>query len=380
MFKLEQLYKTTGVALSSTLLVATLALTSATAGTDTAGSRTYANGKQVIDGGVTYNVTDAKAGPYYINTQPQKDFTFGRKPTETEIAAWNIDVMFNGEGLPEGSGSVEDGDELFEEKCAMCHGDFGAGGKGYPTIAGSGSTKSLKNQRINGHEEGPERVIGSYWPYASTLFWYTQSAMPFPHPKSLSDDETYALVAYMLSINNVKIDGEELDDEYVLDREKFLKIVMPNKDGFEPIVEGKDGIENVRKYYNDFSNYGNGTRCMKDCIDKVNIVRIKMEMKDFDPPLSTERNLPQVDESTAPTAPGKKTYEASCSVCHATDAMGAPPFGDKAAWINVTQKGMDKVYSNAINGINGMPPKGGAMDLTDAQMKEVIDYMVESSK
>lgn len=387
MFKLEQLYKTIG----ATVMVGALSLTACNAANDTTkdaaqatsqdASRTYTDGKKVIDGGVTYPLLESKSGPYYINTQAQKDFTFGRKPTETEIKAWNIDVMYYGEGLPEGSGSVEDGDSLFEEQCAMCHGDFGAGGKGYPTIAGTGSTASLKNQRINGHEEGPERAIGSYWPYASTLFWYTKSAMPFPHPKSLSADETYALVAYMLSVNHIKIDGEELEDEYVLNKEKFLKIKMPNIDGFEPEIRGKDGIENTRNYFNDPSNYGNGTRCMKDCIDKVNVVRIKMPMENFQPPLSVERSLPKEDASAvAVVSPGKKTYDASCAVCHATDAMGAPAVGDKKAWAAVLEKGIDKVYHNATAGINAMPPKGGNMDLTEAQLKEVVDYMAGASK
>jgi cytochrome c len=95
--------------------------------------------------------------------------------------------------------------------------------------------------------------------------------------------------------------------------------------------------------------------------------------------LSSEKTLPEVTEA-APAAPGKDTYDASCKVCHETDAMGAPAVGDKAAWTAVLEKGIDQVYHNAINGINGMPPKGGAMDLSEAQMKEVVDYMVESSK
>lgn len=344
-------------------------------------SREYTNGKKVIDGGVTYPVIDKKRGPYAVNTQKAKDFGYGRTPTKNEIDAWNIDVMYYGEGLPEGEGSVEDGDELFDEKCAMCHGDFGAGGLGYPTIAASTpGTGSLKNQRVFGKADGPERVIGTYWPYASTLFWYTQSAMPFPHPKSLSNDEVYALVAYMLSINGVEIDGEELEDEYVLDREKFLKIVMPNVNGFEPEIRGKDGIENVRTYYNNFSNYGNGTRCMTDCIKgEPNVVRIKFAIDDFEPPLSTVRKLPDEPETKA-ISYGQKIYEANCAVCHATDMMGAPEVGNRDAWTAVTAKGIEKVYHNAINGINGMPPKGGVMDLTDKQLKEVVDYMISESK
>jgi len=207
------------------------------------------------------------------------------------------------------------------------------------------------------------------------------ACMPITYNFTLSDDETYALVAYLLSINEIEIDGVELDDDYVLDRKKFLKIKMPNADGFVPNINGKDGLENVRKFNNNVKNFGNGKRCMKDCIDgKVHIVRIKAEMKDFHPPMSTKRDLPKVEASAGSIHPGKKVYEETCSVCHATDKMGAPDVGNKEAWTAVVKKGKDIVYANGIKGINGMPPKGGKTDLSDAQFKEVVDYMIEASK
>ncbi|MCH9739800.1 MAG: c-type cytochrome [Epsilonproteobacteria bacterium] len=349
-------------------------------------AKTTASGEQAIDGGAVYKVVDGMYTSYAVNTQEMKDFKYGKTPSKTEEAAWDIDVMPDGTGLPEGSGSVERGDELYEEQCAMCHGEFGMGGKGsrstYPTLSvGEASIESLTYQRVGDNTDGPKRVIGTYWPYASTIFWYVQSGMPFPHPKSLSDDDTYALTAYLLSANEITIDGEELDDEYVLDREKFLKIKMPNQDGFIPNIDGPTGPADVKKFYNDPSNYGNGTRCMKDCLDgkKPNIVRIKTEISNFEPPMSIERNI-KVEEAAGPVHPGLKVYEASCSVCHATDAMGAPNVGNKEAWDAALEKGIDKVYSNGIDGINAMPPKGGAVDLTDAQFKAAVDYMIENSK
>jgi cytochrome c len=90
--------------------------------------------------------------------------------------------------------------------------------------------------------------------------------------------------------------------------------------------------------------------------------------------------MPAKKEGAAGTEhPGKKTYEASCAVCHATDAMGAPRVGDKKAWAAVLKKGIDKVYHNALNGVNGMPPKGGT-SLPDDKIKEVVDYMVSQAK
>lgn len=197
---------------------------------------------------------------------------------------------------------------------------------------------------------------------------------------SLTTDQVYALVAYIVSINELTIDGETLEDEYVLDREKFLKIQMPNKDGFEPNIDGPKGQDNAREYYNNPLNYGNGVRCMKDCFDgKPEVLRVANAIADFTPPLNSEKTMPD-EQAGASVTPGQKTYEASCAVCHATDAMGAPAVGDKVAWAAVLEKGIDTVYHNATNGINAMPPKGGATDLTDVQLKEVVDYMIGASK
>ncbi len=348
------------------------------------GSATYANGKFVIDGGVTYPVKDGKSASYAVNTQEKKGFTYGRTPTKNEIAAWDIDVMPDGTGLPEGKGSVEEGDELYEAKCVSCHGDFGSGGGGYPSLAKGNAyegQKTLTHQRINPDDEGPIRVFGTYWAHASTLWWYVKTGMPHPAPMSLSNDEVYALCAYILSINEIKIDGEELDDDYVLDRAKFLKIEMPNKDGFVPNIDGKNGLENVRAFYHDPSNYGNGTRCMKDCFEgKAKIQPITIEMKEFNPPLSKVKDLPKEGEGgAAKVTEGQKIYEKSCAVCHGNDSMGAPNLGNKEAWAKVMKQGMDTVLKNAISGKNAMPPRGGT-SLKDDKLKLAIEYMYSKSK
>jgi len=356
--------------------------TSAMAG-DTGGSRTYENGKKVIDGGATYPVKNGKTSVYFVNEKVEKTaFSKGRVPTKDEIAAWNIDVMPDGTGLPDGKGSVEEGDELYEEKCAACHFDFGTGGAGYPALQKGNAyegQKALTNQRVDGNDEGPIRVFGTYWPRASTLWWYIKTGMPHPAPMSLSNDEVYALCAYIISINELEIDGEELDDEYVLDKTKFLKLVMPNKDGFVPNIDGPEGVENTRKYFNDFKNYGNGTRCMKNCFEgEPELAKISgAGISDYQPPISEKKDLPAKKEGAE--APGKKAFEASCAVCHATDAMGAPEVGNKKAWTAVLEKGIEKVYHNAIYGINGMPPKGGT-SLADDKIKQIVDYMVGASK
>jgi len=347
-------------------------------------SRTYANGKKVIDGGTTYPVINGKTSVYAVNESAHKAHTqYGKIATANEQKAWDIDVMPDGTGLPEGSGSVEDGDELYEEKCVSCHGDFGAGSGSYPKLTAGNAyemQKTLTNQRVDGNDEGPKRVFGSYWPHASTLWWYIKTGMPHPAPLSLSDDEVYALTAYILMINEIKIDGEELDDEFVLDREKFLKIKMPNEDGFVPKIDGPNGLENARAYFNDFSNYGNGTRCMTNCFEgEPEVLRIGTAISDFTPPLSDEKSLPAAPKDAKPEHPGKAGFEKSCALCHATDSMGAPEIGNKEAWAKVLKQDIETVYANAINGKNAMPPRGGS-SFNDDEIKQIIDYMIEESK
>jgi len=401
MFKLENIKKLNSALLS--LGVSALVATSLSAAT---------NGVSV-DGAVKYPSVDGKYSEYYYNDQNIK-YNNGRPATQNEINVWNIDVKPNGEGLPmydvekgkpvldengnpkKAEGSVEWGEELYDEQCVMCHGEFGGGGKGYPMLAG-GSVASLKIQRLNPADENPNpdtpiRTIGSYWPYASTIFWYVWDSMPFPHPKSLTNSETYAITAYLLSVNNIKIDGEELDDEYVLDREKFLKIKMPNEDGFYPEVDTKDpqvGIERMRALLSDPTIYGKGNRCMSNCIEEQYgkgktvddlLMKINIPLDDgIVQTVSTERTWKEPEAAGAVMA-GQAEYEAKCSACHGNPAIGAPVVGDKEAWAEVMEKGIEAVYANSINGINAMPPKGGHMDTPDDEIKMIVDYMINASK
>jgi len=325
-----------------------------------------------IDGAVIYPVEDGKYTKYSVNEQEKKGFSaHGRMPTANEIKAWDTDVMPDGHGLPIGSGSVEDGDELYHAQCSSCHGDFGVGGNGYPALEGGVGT--LKNQLGLNGTEAPRKTIGSYWPYASTLYWYIKTAMPFNNPKSLSDDEVYAITAYLLSANYINVAGEEMDDEFVLSNENFKDIEMNNTDGFYPVDPSRNDLKEQR------GPLAQGTRCMKDC-NQPKAVGIAAEIDTgFFPAISTVKDLPKVTK-TATVSDSAKIYEATCSACHDNAAIGAPVLGDKDAWAQIVAKGIDKVYSSGINGLNAMPPKGGNMDLSDAEFKEVVDYMIDLSK
>jgi cytochrome c len=353
---------------------------------------------KAVDGSVKYPIKNGKYTSYRINTQKentQGPFGFGRIATKNEIIAWDRDVKPDGTGLPKydvdhhgkstgkiAKGSVEQGDELYVEKCQMCHGDFGLGGSGYPSLNGGGATnESLSIQHLNPadefpNDEAPKKTIGTNWPYASTLFWYIQSAMPFPHPKSLSNSETYAITAYLLSVNEVKLkDGTELDDEFVLEHANFNQIDMPNKDGFYPEVDAPGGQNRMKVFLSNPKNYGTGTRCMKDCNDHK-MLEIKGNIDNFFPPLSTKRNLftPAIKTLTE----GEKGYKASCAICHDNPVIGAPVPGNIDKWEEVLKKGREKVLHNALNGINGMPPRGGT-NLSDDEIKEIVDFMINSS-
>lgn len=333
--------------------------------------------KNALDGGVTYPRANGVETAYRYNTQSMAGVNHGRVPTANELKAWDTDIMPDGTGLPEGSGTVEEGEALYDKDCVVCHGEFGAGGKGYPTLTG-GSMDSLTNQRTCPGKDAPKRTIGTYWPQASTLIWYIRDAMPYANPKSYTPNQMYAMTAYLLAENGIKIDGEDIEE---LNQDNFKKIVMPNRAGFYPNIDGPKGVENVRTFFKNPKNFGAvGTRCMTNC-GKESVKAIGNEITNVEPPYSTVRDLPKVDPSAGgAVSEAQKMYEKSCAVCHKTDAMGAPAVGDKDAWATVMEQGMDKVNHNAINGIGGMPPKGGAMNLSDDQVKDIVKFMVESSK
>lgn len=140
----------------------------------------------------------------------------GRPATPETIAAWDIDVRPDGQGLPPGHGSVRDGAALYTARCAGCHGARGEGAAAEALAGGQGGLASAK----------PLRTVGSYWPYATTLFDYVRRAMPFDAPQSLSADETYAVSAYVLHLNGL------LPEDASLDAASLPKVAMPNRDGF----------------------------------------------------------------------------------------------------------------------------------------------------
>jgi S-disulfanyl-L-cysteine oxidoreductase SoxD len=143
-------------------------------------------------------------------------YGLGRTPTAAEIAAWDIDAGGDGANLPPGSGSVARGKEVYAESCASCHGAKGEGGVGDRLVGGQGTLATPK----------PVRTVGSFWPYAPTLFDYIRRAMPMSAPQSLPNDDVYAVSAYVLYLNGL------VAADATLDAASLRAVRMPNRDRF----------------------------------------------------------------------------------------------------------------------------------------------------
>jgi mono/diheme cytochrome c family protein len=140
----------------------------------------------------------------------------GRVATPAEVAAWDVSIPPDGSGLPSGRGTSAQGAVVFERKCQSCHGERGAGQPNDRLVGGHGTLAS----------KSPVRTIGSYWPYATTVFDYVRRAMPYTQSHSLSDDEVYAVTAYLLHLNGI------IGESDVMNAETLPKVRMPNRDNF----------------------------------------------------------------------------------------------------------------------------------------------------
>jgi cytochrome c len=172
-----------------------------------------------------------------LSAMPTKkpDISLGQAITEADLAKWDIDIRTNdGKGLPEGKGSVADGAKIFAEKCVACHGEDAKGGPMFGTMVG-GIGSFTTDKRV--------LTPGSMYPFAPIIFDYVRRAMPMDAPQSLTNDEVYALSAYLLNLNGLA------PADAVMDAKTLAKVEMPNRNGF--IVDDRPDTK--------------ATRCMKDC-------------------------------------------------------------------------------------------------------------------
>ena len=180
-----------------------------------------------------------------ISSASDRKFNLGKLATKEEIAGWDIDVRPDGLGAPIGSGTALIGEEIYTEQCAACHGDFGEGADRWPALVGG-------EDSLASHD--PEKTTGSYWPYASTMYDYIYRAMPYGVAQSLSHDETYEIVAYLLYMSDI------IDEDFVLSEKNIGEIEMPNRNGFL-LPDPRPDIVNT-----------NGLPCMKNCNVSTNVI------------------------------------------------------------------------------------------------------------
>ncbi len=200
-------------------------------------------------------------------------YGLGRAALPEEIAAWDLDVSPDGTGLPVGAGNVEDGEMIFSENCAICHGEFAEGVDNWPKLAGGMNTLDHKD---------PLKTVGSYWPYLSTTFDYVRRSMPFGNAQTLTDDEVYAIVAYILYSNDL------VEDDFVLSNETFMDVEMPNAAGF--VVDDRDTSE--AHFWNE--------PCMENCKDGAVQITMRAAVLDVTPEETRARKVQEMIDATKP--------------------------------------------------------------------------------
>jgi cytochrome c len=200
---------------------------------------------------VSFAVSAALVATFFLPALAQstknvpRNYGVGHMATAEQIAGWDIDIRPDGQGAPPGRGSVKDGEKVYMDKCAACHGEFGESAGRWPQLAqGKGTLAS----------NDPVKTVGSYFPYLSSVFDYIRRAMPFGDAESLSNDELYAVVAYVLNLNDI------VDDKFVLSKETWGQVKMPNQGGFHD-----DDREKTEKAF------WNPNPCMKGCGPPVKI-------------------------------------------------------------------------------------------------------------
>lgn len=233
----------------------------------------------------------------------------GRAAMPEEIHAWDRDVRPDGLGLPDGSGDVATGEEVFSEHCAACHGEFAEGVDNWPKLAGGKDTLNRAD---------PVKTVGSYWPYLSTTFDYVRRSMPYGNAQTLADDDVYAIVAYILYSNDL------VDDDFVLSKDTFTGVELPNVDGF--FVDNRDEVE-LPVY--------SAPACMENCKDSVEITKhatnLDVTPNDANDDAAPVEEAPADAPTAEPTAePAADTAPAAMEASKTAEADPEPEPADPA--------------------------------------------------
>jgi S-disulfanyl-L-cysteine oxidoreductase SoxD len=171
----------------------------------------------------------AALSSFVLGTEPSRGDgpNLGKPIKSADIAAWDIDIEPDGAGLPAGSGTADQGAAIFADNCALCHGEGGRGGVSMGNSGAPAAPAVVDDRKIVGIDD-TTTTIANYWPYATTLFDYIRRAMPWTAPRSLTDDQVYALTAYILAQNKL------IDAKDVINAQSLPRVQMPNRNGFIP--------------------------------------------------------------------------------------------------------------------------------------------------
>ncbi|MEN9837009.1 MAG: hypothetical protein RLZ79_677 [Pseudomonadota bacterium] len=294
----------------------------------------------------------------------------GKRATDEQIRFWDIDVRPDGQGLPEGQGSVSDGEVIYEQQCAVCHGTFGDSEEYVQLAGGIGTLAS----------SAPIRTVGSKLDTPTTLYDYINRAMPFPNAKSLTPSEVYALSAYILNLNDI------LPADAVLDRNSLPKVQMPNRDGYTTDhgfmrIDGKPDTNN--------------TACMKNCEKSVTITSelpagfteqfygdVSDNFRDYRPERVAARMSAMVAKSEPVEWSGSQAIETHlCTVCHAIDnKVIGPSYKEIAARYSKDAKAVAKLRHSIKNGAAGtwgIIPMPAQTNLADDEIERLVTWILE---
>jgi S-disulfanyl-L-cysteine oxidoreductase SoxD len=300
-------------------------------------------------------------------------YGFGTPATPAQIAAWDIDVRPDGAGLPPGRGTVAQGQQLYDAQCASCHGTFGESNQ-YMQIAGGVGT--LRTDQ-------PMRTTGSKLKHATTLFDYIRRAMPFTAPKSLTDDEVYALTAYVLHLNDV------LPADGALDRTSLVALKLPNRDGFTTAhgMMRRDGRPDTRN-----------EACMRDCGGPMKLSsqfpvyaldahgELAEQTRALGPVEGAAHGSGRAGSGPArkPDGPLEVAKRSACMACHGvTEKIVGPAFREVAARYAGMADAEARLTAKVRDGGTGswgsipMPPQS---QLGEAELRGVIGWILGGAR
>lgn len=310
----------------------------------------------------------------------------GRPATEAEVMAWDIDVRPDFQGLPEGSGSVMDGEQIWIEKCSSCHGDFGDANHVFPPLIGNTTAQDIETGRVAAlAQAGATRTTIMKVPTVSTLWDFINRAMPWDKPKSLKPDEVYAVVAYMLNL------AEVVPADYVLSHENiaWAQSRMPNRNGmtFDHGLWKVDGKPDTRN-----------KACMKDCRETAEITsslpdfarnahgELQKQNREYGA-IRGARTSPEgeapADAAAVSKAPNELLSGNACLGCHGIDArLVGPGFREIVAKHKDRADAADYLAGKIRNGGSGvwgaipMPPQP---QLDDGQVKTLVAWLLDGA-